>query len=113
MPMTLPIRTAWRPFQAAQSQLGSSLGRLLVVSENYPQLRATEAFRDLQAQLEGTENRINTARTRHYNDAVRQYNTAIRSLPAALFAGFFGHSPRSAFEADQGAEAAPKVNFSS
>ena len=99
-------------FQAAQSQLSGALGRLLVVSENYPQLRATDAFRDMQAQLEGTENRINTARTR-YNDAVRQYNTAIRSMPAALFAGLFGHAPRTAFEAEQGAAAAPKVNFSS
>jgi LemA protein len=99
-------------FQAAQSQLGGALGRLLVVSENYPQLRATEAFRDLQAQLEGTENRINTARTR-YNDVVRQYNTAIRSMPAALFASLIGHSPRPAFEAEVGAEEAPAVNFSS
>ncbi len=99
-------------FQAAQSQLGSALGRLLVVSENYPQLRATEAFRDLQAQLEGTENRINTARTR-YNEAVRRYNTAIRRMPAALFAGMFGHSARPAFEADKGADTAPEVNFSS
>lgn len=99
-------------FQAAQSQLGGALGRLLVVSENYPQLRATEAFRDLQAQLEGTENRINTARTR-YNEAVRRYNTAIRSMPAALFAGMFGHAPRAAFEAEQGAETAPRVDFSS
>ena len=99
-------------FQAAQSQLSGALGRLLVVSENYPQLRATEAFRDLQAQLEGTENRINTARTR-YNEAVRSYNTAIRSMPAALFAGMFGHSPRAAFEAEESAETAPKVNFSS
>ena len=99
-------------FQAAQSQLSGALGRLLVVSENYPQLRATEAFRDLQAQLEGTENRINTARTR-YNEAVRQYNTAIRSMPAALFAGMFGHTSRPAYEAEQGAETAPEVNFSS
>ncbi len=99
-------------FQAAQSQLGGALGRLLVVSENYPQLRATEAFRDLQAQLEGTENRINTARTR-YNAAVRQYNTAIRRMPAALFAGMFGHAPRAAFEAEKGADAAPEVNFPS
>ncbi len=97
-------------FQQAQSQLSGALGRLLVVSENYPQLRATEAFRDLQAQLEGTENRINTARTR-YNSAVRDYNTEIRSFPAALFTGIFGHSRRAPFEAAEGAEAAPVVDF--
>lgn len=99
-------------FQAAQGQLSGALGRLLVVSENYPQLRATEAFRDLQAQLEGTENRINVARTR-YNDSVRGYNTAIRSFPAVMFAGMFGHSRRSPFEAESGAEQAPTVDFGS
>ena len=99
-------------FQQAQSQLSGALGRLLVVSENYPQLRATDAFRDLQAQLEGTENRINTARTR-YNGAVRDYNTEIRSFPAAIFAGMFGHSRRTSFEAAEGADAAPVVNFDS
>ena len=99
-------------FQAAQGQLSGALGRLLVVSENYPQLRATEAFRDLQAQLEGTENRINVARTR-YNDSVRGYNTAIRSFPAVMFAGMFGHSRRSPFGAESGAEQAPTVDFGS
>jgi len=98
-------------FQAAQAQLGGALGRLLVVSENYPQLRATESFRDLQVQLEGTENRINTARTR-YNGAVREYNTAIRRMPGAIFAGMFGHSARSPFEAQEGAANAPQVDFS-
>ena len=67
-------------YMAAQQQLGQSLGRLLAVAENYPQLRATEAFRDLQAQLEGTENRINVAR-RDYNGAVQGYNTAVRRFP--------------------------------
>ena len=99
-------------FQQAQSQLSGALGRLLVVSENYPQLRATEGFRDLQVQLEGTENRINTARTR-YNGAVRDYNTAIRRFPAAMFAGMFGHSRRSPFEADSDAQSAPEVDFDS
>ncbi|MCY3999243.1 MAG: LemA family protein [Bacteroidetes bacterium] len=99
-------------FQQAQSQLSGALGRLLVVSENYPQLRATDGFRDLQVQLEGTENRINTARTR-YNGVVRQYNTAIRTFPAAMFAGIFGHSRRSPFEAESGAQNAPEVNFDS
>ena len=105
-----PARLA--QFQQAQTELGGALGRLLVVAENYPQLRATEAFRDLQVQLEGTENRINVARTR-YNEAVRVYNTKIRSFPAALFAGIFGHSRRPPFEADPGAEQAPTVDFSS
>ena len=99
-------------FQEAQAGLGGALGRLLVVAENYPQLQATEGFRDLQVQLEGTENRINVARTR-YNDAVRIYNTKIRSFPAAIFAGLFGHSRRPPFEADPGAEQAPTVDFSS
>ena len=99
-------------FQQAQSQLSGTLGRLLAVSENYPQLRATDGFRDLQVQLEGTENRINTARTR-YNRVVRRYNTAIRQFPAAIFAGIFGHSRRSPFEADSAAQNAPEVNFDS
>ncbi len=99
-------------FQQAQSQLSGALGRLLVVSENYPQLQATAGFRDLQVQLEGTENRINTARTR-YNGSVREYNTAIRRFPAAIFAGMFGHSRRSPFEADAAAQNAPEVNFDS
>lgn len=99
-------------FQEAQAQLGGALGRLLLVSENYPQLRATEAFRDLQVQIEGTENRINVARTR-YNDVVRIYNTKIRSFPAALFAGFFGHERRPPFEAQKGADQAPMVEFNS
>ena len=101
-----------RQFQQAQSALSQSLGRLLAVAENYPQLRATEAFRDLQAQLEGTENRINTARTR-YNETVRTYNTAVRRFPAALFAGVMGFSRRVPFEAEAGAEEAPTVDFSS
>ncbi|MCY4171867.1 MAG: LemA family protein [Bacteroidetes bacterium] len=99
-------------FQQAQSQLSGALGRLLVVSENYPQLQATAGFRDLQVQLEGTENRINTARTR-YNGVVREYNTAIRTFPAAMFSGIFGHSRRSPFEAESGAQNAPEVNFDS
>jgi len=102
--------TALQRFQEAQGQLGSALGRLLAVSENYPQLRATAAFRDLQAQLEGTENRINVARKR-YNDAVRQYNTEVRSFPTVVYASVFGFERRSSFEADAGAETAPSVDF--
>jgi LemA protein len=101
-----------RAFQEAQNELSRSLGRLLAVSENYPQLRATEAFRDLQAQLEGTENRINTAR-RDYNGAVQQYNVRVRRFPANMFAGIFGFDRRTPFEADEGAEDAPTVDFSS
>lgn len=99
-------------YQEAQSELGASLGRLLVSVEAYPQLRATEAFRDLQAQLEGTENRINTERNR-YNGAVRDYNSAVRRFPANLVAGITGHSTRTPFEADAGAERAPTVDFGS
>ena len=99
-------------YQEAQAQVSGALGRLLAVAENYPQLRATEAFRDLQAQLEGTENRINVARNR-YNEAVRAYNTKVRRFPGALFAGLFGFERRSSFEADAGAEQAPTVDFSS
>ena len=99
-------------YMAAQQQLGQSLGRLLAVAENYPQLRATEAFRDLQAQLEGTENRINVAR-RDYNGAVQGYNTAVRRFPANMIAGMFGFDRRTPFEADEGADRAPEVNFDS
>jgi LemA protein len=97
-------------FQQAQSALGQSLGRLLAVSENYPKLQATQAFSDLQAQLEGTENRITVAR-RDYNQAVQQYNTQVRSFPTMLFAGLMGFPPRTAFEAEAGAEQAPDVTF--
>jgi LemA protein len=99
-------------YMAAQRQLGQSLGRLLAVAENYPQLRATDAFRDLQAQLEGTENRINVAR-RDYNGAVQSYNTAVRRFPANLIAGVFGFDRRTPFEAAEGAERAPEVTFDS
>ncbi|MEF8940569.1 MAG: LemA family protein [Salinivenus sp.] len=97
-------------FQKAQSALGQSLGRLLAVSENYPKLQATQAFSDLQAQLEGTENRITVAR-RDYNQAVQQYNTKVRTFPTVLFAGIMGFQPRTAFEAETGADQAPDVSF--
>ncbi|HWA85461.1 MAG TPA: LemA family protein, partial [Opitutus sp.] len=83
-------------FAQAQAQLGGALSRLLVVAERYPELKATEGFRDLQAQLEGTENRIAVERGR-FNDAVQAYNTAIKRFPAVLFAGMFGHAPRPYF----------------
>jgi Uncharacterized conserved protein len=97
-------------FQQAQSALGKSLGRLLAVSENYPKLQATQAFSDLQAQLEGTENRITVAR-RDYNGAVRQYNTQVRSFPTVIFASMMGFSSKTPFEAETGADQAPDVSF--
>lgn len=101
---------AIRRFQAAQAELSGALGRLLAVAENYPQLRATEAFRDLQVQLEGTENRITVAR-RDYNAAVRDYNTRVRRFPTSIVAGVTGFDRRTPFEADPGAERAPEVVF--
>jgi LemA protein len=97
-------------FERAQGQLGGALSRLLVVSERYPELRATAAFRDLQAQLEGTENRIAVERGR-FNEAVQAYNTAIKRFPAVFFAGMFGHTPRPYFTATAGAERPPEVKF--
>lgn len=97
-------------FQQAQGQLGAALSRLLVVSENYPNLRATENFRDLQAQLEGTENRIAVERDR-FNQAVQAYDTAIRSFPAMIIAGIGGFTNRPYFTAAPGSETAPKVQF--
>lgn len=99
-------------FQAAQSQLSGALSRLLVVSENYPELRATESFQTLQAQLEGTENRINVSRDR-YNNTVADYNTSVRSFPSSLYAGWFGFERRTPFEADAASQRAPTVNFGS
>jgi LemA protein len=97
-------------FQEAQGQFSSALSRLLVVSENYPDLKASAGFRDLQAQLEGTENRIAVERGR-FNEVVKDYNTGVRRFPAVLFAGIFGFSPRPYFQSDVGAEKAPEINF--
>jgi LemA protein len=97
-------------YQAAQGQLSTALGRLLVASENYPTLRANDNFTALQAQLEGTENRINVARL-DFNDAVQQYNTTIRSFPANITAGLFGFHQKGSFAAEAGADKAPKVSF--
>jgi LemA protein len=97
-------------FERAQGQLSGALSRLLVVSERYPELRATQNFRDLQAQLEGTENRISVER-RSFNEAVQQYNTAIKSFPAAFYAGIFGFKERPYFAATPGSETPPKVQF--
>jgi LemA protein len=97
-------------FQASQGQLSQALGRLLVVSEQYPNLRANEAFRGLQAQLEGTENRIKVARN-DFNDAIQAYNVKVRTFPMNLFAGMFGFKTREGFKAEVGAEKAPEVKF--
>ncbi len=97
-------------FERAQSQLSSALSRLLVVVERYPELRATENFRELQAQLEGTENRISVERGR-FNEAVQAYNAAVKSFPALLYAGALGFQPKPYFQATAGAETAPKVQF--
>jgi LemA protein len=97
-------------FQAAQGELSNALSRLLVVAERYPELRATRNFQELQAQLEGTENRIAVERN-NFNTAVQNYNTAVRRFPTNLIAGMFGFQPRPFFAAQQGAERAPTVNF--
>src|SRR6266705_2785694 len=97
-------------FQQAQGQLSNALSRLLVVSERYPELRATQNFQNLQAQLEGTENRISVERG-NFNTSVQEYNTAVRTFPTNLFAGMFGFQPRPFFEAQAGAEKPPTVNF--
>ena len=97
-------------FQKAQGELGSALGKLIAISENYPDLKANENFRDLQVQLEGTENRINEARNK-FNAAVQNYNVVIRSFPKNILAGIFGFRKMDKFEADADAQHAPKVKF--
>ena len=99
-----------KEYQQAQGELGSALGKLIAIQENYPDLKANENFRDLQVQLEGTENRINEARNK-FNEVVQNYNITIRKFPKSLLAGMFGFSTMSKFEADAGAENAPKVKF--
>jgi LemA protein len=103
---------ALEKFQAAQGELSGALSRLLVVAENYPQLKADAGFRDLQAQLEGTENRITVARNR-YIQAVREYNTTVRSFPSNLTAMLFGHQTKANFtvENEKAIAAPPKVDF--
>jgi len=97
-------------FQAAQDQLSGSLSRLLVSVEQYPQLKANQNFLELQAQLEGTENRITVARN-DFNTTVKDYNTSVRTFPANLFAGIFGFAVKGFFEASQAAQSAPTVSF--
>jgi LemA protein len=95
-------------FQQAQNQVGGALSRLLAVAEAYPQLQATQSFRDLQTQLESTENRINEAR-RQFNLAAQEYNTSLRSFPRNIIANMFNFQTKPYFEADKGNEKAPKV----
>ena len=97
-------------YNEAQGELGNALGKLLMIQENYPDLKANENFRDLQAQLEGTENRIATERMK-FNQAVKDYNTLIRRFPNNIFASMFGFEKKGYFEANAGAENAPKVEF--
>lgn len=99
-----------KQYQAAQGELSQALSRLMAVSENYPNLKANENFSELQAQLEGTENRINESR-QIYNSAVQTYNVSVRRFPANIVAGMFGFDKKNQFEAEAGAEKAPKVEF--
>ncbi len=99
-----------REFQNAQSQVSSALSRLLVTVERYPELKANQNFLELQAQLEGTENRITVARQR-FNEAAQQYNTYIRTFPTNIMASLFGFRPKAYFTAESGAERAPTVEF--
>ncbi|OJW84973.1 MAG: LemA family protein [Bacteroidetes bacterium 46-16] len=97
-------------FQQSQGQLSQALGRLMVVAEQYPQLKANQNFTQLQDQLEGTENRIKVARD-EYNAVVKTYNVKITSFPQVMYAGMFGFTKKPWFEADKGAEKAPAVQF--
>ena len=101
---------SFKKFEEAQSGLSSALSRLMVVVEKYPDIKSTEAFRDLQVQLEGTENRIAVAR-KDFNDAAQDYNTAIKTFPGALLAGFGGFKERAYFSAAPAAAQAPAVKF--
>lgn len=99
-----------KEYQSAQGELGSALGKLIAIQENYPDLKANENFQALQDQLEGTENRINEARNK-YNQAVQEYNISIRRFPRNLISGPFGFDKMNKFEAEAGAEKAPTVKF--
>jgi LemA protein len=101
---------ALQQYQAAQGQLSSSLSRLLVTVEQYPDLKANQNFLELQAELAGTENRIKVARNK-FNEAVQDYNTYVKSFPRNLLAGMFGFTAKTYFEADESASKAPEVKF--
>ena len=97
-------------YQKAQGEIGSALGRLLAITEAYPDLKANENFKELQAQLEGTENRISVER-RNFNETARSYNTAVRTFPKTIIASMCGFEKRPYFEAEEGANKAPEVKF--
>lgn len=99
-----------KKYQEAQGTVGAALGKLLAITENYPELKANENFKELQSQLEGCENRINVSR-KDFNNAARDYNTSIRKFPGNMIASWFGFEQKPYFEAQQGAEKAPEVNF--
>lgn len=99
-----------KKFQEAQGELGNAIGRLLMITENYPELKANENFLQLQAQLEGTENRITVERQK-FNETAKGYNTEVRKFPANIIAGMFGFERKPYFEAKEGADVAPKVEF--
>lgn len=100
-----------KQIQSEQAQLNGAFGHLLAISENYPQLRTTEAFMKLQDQVEGTENRIKMARD-NFSQAVMAYNSSIQTFPRNIMAGLFGFKQRAYFESEAGAEKAPKIDFS-
>ena len=97
-------------YQKAQGDVTTALGKLLAITENYPDLKANQNFLELQSQLEGTENRINVAR-KDFNDSAKEYNTSLRRFPRNIIASMFGFEKRNYFEAEAGAEKAPKVEF--
>lgn len=97
-------------FQEAQGEVGAAISRLLAITENYPDLKANENFSELQAQLEGTENRINEVR-KTYNASVKEYNVSVRKFPGNILAGMFGFERKAEFKADEGASKAPEINF--
>lgn len=109
-PGQVPDEATLAQWEAAQARLGGALGRLIAVAENYPQLKANEGFMALQAELAGTENRITVERMR-FNETAQSYNTAIKSMPAALFAGMLGFTPKPYFKSTAGADTPPKVEF--
>jgi LemA protein len=109
-PEVLNNPQSFKQFQAAQDELSGALSRLMVVVEQYPQLKSDKNFLELQAQLEGTENRIAVERNK-YNEIVKLYNTFVRTFPRSMIAGMFGFQQKAYFEAETGAEKAPKVDF--
>jgi LemA protein len=109
-PGETPDQATMKQFQQSQGQLGSALGRLMMTSEAYPQLRANEGFMKLSDELAGTENRIAVARDR-FNETAKDFNTTVESMPAALYAGIMGFHPKPYFESDAAASQAPKVDF--